>query len=66
VSAGRVVAEPRAARTPSIPANQIGGHAAFIEEDVVPRVANRQPRPPTPALSRDVGSGLFVGVQRFF
>ena len=61
-----VIAEPRTAWTPTIPSEQVGPHPAFIEEDVLPRVAERQPRPPAPPLRRDVGPALFVGVYRFF
>ena len=66
MTAGRVIAEPRAAQTPPIPAEEIGGHAALIQEDVVPDVAERLPVPPPPPLSGDVGPALFVGVNRFF
>jgi hypothetical protein len=66
MTAGRVIAEPRAAQTPPIPAEQVRGHAALIQEDVLPDVAERLPLAPSPPLSGDVGPALFVGVNRFF
>ena len=66
MAAGRVIAHPHAATTRSIAAQQIGRDAAFIQKDVVPRVVQRQPRTPAAPVSGDVGSPLFVGVQRFF
>jgi hypothetical protein len=66
MTAGRVITEPRPAKTPAIPAEEVRGYAALIEEDVLSDVAERLPvAPPTP-LSGDVGSALFVGVNRFF
>jgi hypothetical protein len=66
MAAGRVIAEPRPAKTPPIPAEEVRGHAALIKKDVLPDVAERLPiAPPTP-LSGDVGPALFVGVNRFF
>jgi hypothetical protein len=38
MAAGCVIAHPHAAKTASIPAQQIGRDAAFIQKDVVPRV----------------------------
>jgi hypothetical protein len=64
--AGRVIAEPHATEAASISAQQIGRDAAFIEKDVLPGVAQRQPVAPAAPLSRDVGAALFVGVYRFF
>ena len=64
--ARRVITESRATRTATVSAQQIGGHAAFIEEDVLPHIAQRQPISPAAALSDDVGSPLFVGVDGFF
>jgi len=66
MTAGRVIAEPRPAKTPPIPAEEIRGHAALIQEDVLPDVAERLPVAPPPPLSGDVGAALFVGVNRFF
>ena len=64
--AGRVIAEPHAAETAPVAAQQVGRDAAFIDEDVLPGVAQRQPVAPAPPLSGDVGTPLFVGVYRFF
>jgi hypothetical protein len=55
-----------AAQTPSIPTQEIGRDPAFVDEDPLAHVAQRQPRTPLPALSGDVGPPLFVGVYRFF
>ena len=66
MAAGRVVAQSHAARTPPVAAEQIRRDARFIKEDVLPRVAQRLPLAPAPALSGDVGATLFVGVYRFF
>ena len=66
VATGGVIAEPRPARAPAIAAQQIGGDAALIEEDVLPHIAEWQPLAPPAPLSGDVGTALFVGVNRFF
>ena len=66
VTAGRVVAEPRAARTPAVAPQQIGRDAAFIEKDVLPHIVKRQLLAPSPPVSRHVGAALFFGVYRFF
>ena len=66
MTAGRVIAQPDAPETATVSAQQISGDAAFIEKDVRPGVAQRQPVAPTAPLSGDVGSPLFVGVYRFF
>ncbi len=64
--AWRVIAQPHPAETAPVAAQQIGRDAALIDEDVLPRVAERQPLAPTASLSGDVGAPLFVGVYRFF
>jgi hypothetical protein len=66
MTAGRVIAEPRPAQTPPIPAEEVRGHAALIQEDVLPDVPERLPVTPPAPLSGDVGPALFVGVNRFF
>jgi len=66
MAARRVIAQPDAAETATIAAQQIGGDAAFIDEDILPGVAQRQPVAPAAPLSGDVRSPLFVGVYRFF
>ena len=62
----RVIPEPLATRTPPIPAQQVGRHAAFIEEDILTDIAERLPLAPPPTLSGNVGPALFVGVYGFF
>ena len=64
--AGGVITQTHPAQTAPVAAQQIGRDAAFIDEDVLPRVAQRQPRAPATPLSGDVGATLFVGVDRFF
>lgn len=66
MTAGGVIAQAHAAATAPIAAQQIGRDAAFIEKDVRPGVAQRQPVAPAAPLSDDVGAPLFVGVYRFF
>jgi hypothetical protein len=66
MSARRVIAQPHAAGTAPVATEQVGRDAAFIHEDVLPDIAQRQPRAPAPALSDDVGPPLFVGVYGFF
>jgi hypothetical protein len=66
MAAGRVITQPHAAETPPVPPQQIGRDAAFVEEDVLPRVAQWQPIAPAASFSGDVGASLFVGVYRFF
>jgi hypothetical protein len=64
--ARRVIVEPHAAATPPIATEEIGRHAAFIEKNVVPHVAQRQPVPPSSSFSDDVGPPLLLGVDAFF
>ena len=64
--ARRVIAQAHAAQTAPVAAQQIGCDAAFIDEHVLPRVAQRQPGAPPAPLSGDVGPSLFVGVYGFF
>ena len=66
VTARCVIVEARAPETPTIAAKEVGRDATFIEKDVPPRVAERQPVSPTAAFSGDVGAPLLVGVDRFF
>jgi hypothetical protein len=66
MAARRVVAEPHAARTAAVPPQQIGRDAAFIDEDVLADIPQRQPVAPASTVSGDVGPALFVGVYRFF
>jgi hypothetical protein len=66
VPAWRMIAEPRAPRASAVAAQQVGGHAALIEEDILSGVAQWQPLTPSAPVSGDVRPGLFVGVQCFF
>lgn len=66
MTARRVIAKPGAAPTPSVAAQEVGRHAALIEEDVLAHVTERLPVAPPPPISGDVGAPLFVGVNRFF
>jgi hypothetical protein len=61
-----VIAEPRAAETPTVSSEQIRRDATFIEKDVLPGVAERQPVAPAAARGGDVRTPLLVGVYRFF
>ena len=64
--AGRVIAQAHAAQAAPVAAQQIGRDAAFIDEDVLPRVAEWQPIAPAAPFSGDVGAPLLVGVYCFF
>ena len=66
MTARRVVVEPRPLRTSTVPPQQIGRDAAFVEKDVLPHVAERLPLAPAAPLSDDVGASLLVGVDGFF
>ena len=66
VTAGRVIAEARAARAPSIAAQQIRRDAAFIKKQILPHVTQRLPARPVPTRRGDVRATLFVGVYGFF
>jgi hypothetical protein len=66
VTAGRVITESCATRAATVAPEQVGRHAAFIEKDVAPHIAERLPRAPALTLSHDVGTALFVGVDGFF
>jgi len=61
-----VIAQAHAAQTAPVATQQIGRDTTFIDEYVLPRVAQRQPVAPAAPFSRDVGPPLFVGVYRFF
>lgn len=66
VPVGRVIAEPQAAETPTVTAQEVGRDARFVNEDVVARIAQREPVLPSPPRGRDIRTPLFVGVYRFF
>jgi hypothetical protein len=61
-----MIAEACAAKTAAVATQQIRRHAAFIQEDVLADIAERQPVAPPTALSDDVRTALLVGVDRFF
>ena len=61
-----MIVEALASKTPTISAEQVGRDAAFIEKDVLSRVAEWQPVSPAAPLSSDVGPSLLLGVDRFF
>ena len=58
--------EARAARAPTIAAQQVRGHTAFVQKHILMGVVEGLPVSPLPALARDVSATLFVGVYRFF
>ena len=62
----RVIADARARRTAAVAPQQVRRDAALIEEDILPPIAKGQPVAPPAPLSGDVGTALFVGVNRFF
>ena len=66
VAARRVITQPSATRAATVPPQQVGRHAAFIEKDVPAHIADWLPLTPSTPLSDDVGAALFVGVYRFF
>ena len=66
VTAGRVIAESRAHRTAPIAAQQVGGHATFVEKYILADITQRLPGPPVAARRRDIRPTLFGGVYRFF
>ena len=66
MTAGGVIAKPYASGTASVAAQEVGRDAAFIDKDIPPGVAQRQPVAPATPLSCDVGTPLFVGEYRFF
>jgi hypothetical protein len=61
-----VIPEPGPARTPTIAAYEIRGDAAFVDEHVLPRIAERQPILPAATRRGDVRPALFVSVYGFF
>ena len=66
MAARRVITEARAARAPSVAAQQIRRDAALVEKEIVPDVAERLHAAPVAARGRDVRTTLFVGVYGFF
>jgi hypothetical protein len=66
MTAGRVIVEARAARTPTVAPQQVRRHATLVEEHVVPGVVQRLRVAPPPTLRRYVSASLFGGVYGFF
>jgi hypothetical protein len=66
VAAGRVIRDPRPAQAAGVAAEEICGHARFVDEDIAGRVVQRQRLSPPAPGSCDVGAPLFVGVDGFF
>jgi hypothetical protein len=62
VPARCVVVQPMPAGTAPVPADEIGGDAAFVEEDIAADVPERLPFPPVLARGDDVRPALFVSV----
>jgi len=66
MTAGRVIAEAGAAQAAAVTAQQIRGHAAFIQKHQLRHVAERLPGLPLPPGEGDIRPALLVGVYRFF
>lgn len=62
---GRVM-QARAAGAASVTAQQVGGHAGLVDEDVGPRIVQGLGVLPVPTGRDDVRPALLVGVYRFF
>jgi hypothetical protein len=66
VTARRVVVKARAARTSSVPTQEVRRHAALVDKHIVVGVVQRQPVSPLPTLRCHISASLFVGVYGFF
>lgn len=66
MTAGRVIPHADAAQAATVAPEQIGRHATFIEEDILPHIAQRLPDLPLSPGRRDIRPALLVGVYRFF
>ena len=66
MTAGRVIAQTRAAPAPAVPPQQIRRDPAFIQKEILRHVAERLPRLPLAAGRGDIRPTLFFGVYRFF
>jgi hypothetical protein len=62
----RVIADPQPARTARVAPEQVGRDPRFVHEDVLPRIAQRQPVLPAATRRCYITAPLFVGVYRFF
>jgi hypothetical protein len=61
-----VISDARAAQAAGVPAQEIRGHARFVDEDVLSRIVERQRLTPPAPGGRDIRATLFVGVYGFF
>jgi hypothetical protein len=61
-----VIGDARTARTPRIPAEQIGRDARFIDEDQPVGAVERLPGAPLSSRGGDISAALFGGVYGFF
>ena len=66
MTTGRVIPHADAAQAATVAPEQIGRHATFIEEYVLPHIAQRLPDLPLSPGRRDIRPALLVGVYRFF
>ena len=66
VPTGRVITNPRAAQASGVAPDEIGGHARFIDKDILLPIVERLGLAPVAAGGRDIRASLFVGVYRFF
>ena len=63
---GRVVAQPEAPRAAAVAADQVGGDARLVDEDVAARIVQGKGVLPPPPRGGDISAPLFVGEYRFF
>ena len=66
MAARRVIANAGPAQAAGVATKQIRGHARFVDEDVLARIAERQRGAPLPSRRGDIRPTLFVGVYGFF
>jgi hypothetical protein len=66
MTARRVIVQSCPPRAAAVAADQVGGDAAFINENVLPNITERLRLTPPAPLSGDVGPALLVGVYGFF
>ena len=66
MTAGGMVVQAGAARTPAVAAQQVRRHPALVQKHILPGIVQRLPVAPLPPLRRDVSAPLFVGVECFF
>ena len=66
MAARGVIPEAHATRTAPVAAQQVGGDARFVDEDVAARVVQRLGLLPPAAIGGDIRTSLLVSVYRFF